>query len=373
MGGLDHFTIALYGETEYYIFISANLHSYIEVAQASGSAYDDNAGNANLISMVSGADTLIGDFTFRYTQTIANQQIDAVLTTADGCTVSFYMKGQIWGAQNRYMMHVAVIQPPRCYRCHTCGICGDFKSSGSQLQTCHGSTIPFTAGWGSSNAFAYDVNGNTWEQEYRDTHCVVPDGIQTTEAPKGPPEVPTPELPECFPDCFEDPCDPAIAAQVVTECEDAYDDAEECCDAIGGGVCDELLEDCKFDACVAAEGDANAIADAVEALFTDAVDMVCDIPDIGDDFDDDKLIEETMPPTTAYPTQEPTTAEPTTTSPTTASPTTSAPTTSSPTTNEPTQNPSASPTTPSTTHPGELICGDHISGRYNGEPVAFEV
>merc|ERR1719157_418913 len=101
------------------------------------------------------------------------------------------------------------------------------------------------------------------------------------------------------------------------------EDASECCDVIGGGVCDELLEDCKYDACVAAEGDADAIADAVSSLFTDAVEMVCDIPDIADEFLPEKLVEETMPPTTDYPTQEPTTSSPTTTDYPTQEPTTS--------------------------------------------------
>jgi len=77
--GLDHFTIALYGETEFYIFISANLHYYIEVEYASGSSYDDNAGNAHLKTLESGVDTPIdADFEFRFTQT-SSSRIDAVL------------------------------------------------------------------------------------------------------------------------------------------------------------------------------------------------------------------------------------------------------------------------------------------------------
>ena len=39
----------------------------------------------------------------------------------------------------------------------------------------------------------------------------------------------------------------------------------------------------------------------------------------------------------------------------------------------PTLNPSASPTTPAPTHPGELICGSHKTGDYNGEPITVEV
>ena len=39
----------------------------------------------------------------------------------------------------------------------------------------------------------------------------------------------------------------------------------------------------------------------------------------------------------------------------------------------PTAIPSSSPTTPAPTHPGELICGSHKTGDYNGEPITVQV
>jgi len=80
---------------------------------------------------------------------------------------------------------------------------------------------------------------------------------------------------------------------------------------------------------------------------------------------------------TRSPTEEPTTSptdEPTaspTKGPTTTIQPTREPTTSP--TDEPTGSPTNGPTTPSPTHPGELICGDRITGDYNGKPVEFEV
>merc|ERR1719244_2585353 len=40
---------------------------------------------------------------------------------------------------------------------------------------------------------------------------------------------------------------------------------------------------------------------------------------------------------------------------------------------QPSEDPTASPTTPSPTHPGELICGSHTTGAYNGEAMHVEV
>merc|ERR1712130_825135 len=42
-------------------------------------------------------------------------------------------------------------------------------------------------------------------------------------------------------------------------------------------------------------------------------------------------------------------------------------------TKQPTEDPTSSPTTPAPTHPGELVCGSHTTGDYNGEPVNVEV
>merc|ERR1719295_2129816 len=86
----------------------------------------------------------------------------------------------------------------------------------------------------------------------------------------------------------------------------------------------------------------------------------------------------TLEPTLS-PSEDPTTAPSSdpTTSPS-ADPTlepSSDPTTSpsSDPTTAPSEDPSASPTTPAPTHPDELICGDHITGDYNGETMNVEV
>ena len=182
--GLDYLTLQLvdFNGDVYYVFVSADLHSYINARDAVDTTYDNNADNPNLVKLDSGAGTRIGtQFTFTYTQSQSNR-IDALLKVDDGCILKFYMQGQVWG-RDRLMMHglsttssvydshfvftrfviAAVIQPPKCYRCHICGLCGDFKnpshdSSGKSgdMETCSGSTVGFTAGWGPENAFAYD-------------------------------------------------------------------------------------------------------------------------------------------------------------------------------------------------------------------------
>ena len=164
----------------------------------------------------------------------------------------------------RYTMHAAVIQPPSCYRCYSCGFCGDFKREGTgedweQMETCFGGTVPFQVGWSADN---------TWEVSFRD------EGTTTTAPPEGAEprtKSPTPAPVEYIPDPGDltvvDPCDHAIEADVVAACQQARDARSDCCD--------ELQANCNFDACVAAESDVSAIAQAVEKLLTNEVDLVC--------------------------------------------------------------------------------------------------
>ena len=109
--GLDYFTIELFDDfgAKYYLFISANLHSYISADDAVDTLYDSNANNPALNQISSGEDTQIGSkFSFKFTQS-SSSRIDARLSIVSSygpeCSLSFYMQGQVWGSQNRYMMH----------------------------------------------------------------------------------------------------------------------------------------------------------------------------------------------------------------------------------------------------------------------------
>jgi len=360
--GLDYFTFELFDEFggKFYLFISATLHAYISADDAVDTLYDNNINNPALVQIQDDVETQIGvKFTFWYKTSQSKKGSDEISARLDiasafgsDCSVEFSMQGQQWDDSTaRYMMHAVVITPPPCYRCFSCGICGDFKTADKEMESCFGSTITIVEGWDDDNAFAYDANGNTWEKGFRDANCAAPDPeptlnayiscvdspslntSTTTEEPKvtEPPEVYEPELPDDFE--FEDPCDPAIVAMVKGRCQTVRDTFADCCAAIES-VCDAMQSDCDYDACVSAEGDPANIEDAVDEIFGDAIDMICDIPGIDDSFDDENLIEKTMAPTTGSPT---------------------------------------SATTPAPTHPGELTCGSVTSGEYNGEPLQIEV
>ena len=161
------------------------------------------------------------------------------------------MTGQIYnGNLGRYVMHAVVLQPPACYQCFSCGLCGDFQRSigdlmaafGQQaLYTCHGGDVAFEPGWDGGNAFAYDRVGNTWEYEYRQQNCPVPrneEELEATESPgRGGSEVVV-FVPQ-HPDDFEwvDPCFDSIKDLVVIGCQRARDEMAECCHNIGGDFC----------------------------------------------------------------------------------------------------------------------------------------
>jgi len=339
VSGLQYLTFVLYddnGDT-LLLFMNADIQSFTKANSVTSTLYS-SYNTAALTTIVPNEITPMGSrFTLFFTQNGAS--IDASLSM-DGCMVSFWMQGQLTNEFDRYTSHAVVIQPPSCYRCHICGLCGDFQSSDEQMQSCYGFAMPYTDGYSADVAFAYDINGNTWQKDYRDEHCAVgeePDDINEYVS----------SVPENF--VYVDPCDADMAVVVRMACQEVRDFASECCELIGGTYCDEMQTACEIDVCAQINGNAEFIIDAVTALFIEPVELACQIPDVAEVFDEAQNVAVTPIPTA--PTSLPTTAP----------------------TNLPSTVPTVIPTTRSPTHPGELICGSQASGDYTGTAVHIEV
>lgn len=159
------------------------------------------------------------------------------------------MTGQIYDdITDRYIMHAVVIEPPSCYRCFSCGLCGDFKrpmvpevaafdgeGGHNALETCYGGEVPVTPGWIGDNVFAYDQNGCSWEMRFREANCPPLRG-QFDSAIDG--DARREYVLATAPDFqWDDPCDPEIADLVIIECQKARDLSKDCCDVVGGRYC----------------------------------------------------------------------------------------------------------------------------------------
>merc|ERR1719203_1590274 len=243
-------------------------------------------------------------------------------------------------------MHYVRVNPPDCYKCYTCGLLGDFQNY--DMATCDGGTVPY-----GGDLNAWDVNGWTWEKEYANEHCEV-GATTTTSAPGEPTTTKKPYVPPPDPTFPYDPCedhDSDLYKESLRLCHVgvAQSNVAECCRHIGGQYCDDLMQNCPFDACFNSQQNADMIAGEVEEVLVNTILTECD----------DLVVDEENYNSfaTAHPTKEPTdgltrrtTRSPTTSNPTTASPTTARPTTSRPTTSLPT---TASPTTsrPTTSRP----------------------
>ncbi len=103
------------------------------------------------------------------------------------CKLEFHMTGTHQPINNEWRMHSIIIEPPNCYKCTTCGLCGTFNIPDWTMPDCHGETFIYQSGtfWPT----AYDANGWTWEQTYIEEKCE----SVTPETPQEPPY--TPQLP----------------------------------------------------------------------------------------------------------------------------------------------------------------------------------
>ena len=148
------------------------------------------------------------------------------------------------------------------------------------MELCDGDVETIRPGWnGAVQTEAYDIFGLTYEYNFYNNRCGEDYDIYNNDEDLN----------------YVDPCDQNIAQDVIDKCAEIKANNEECCDdVIGGNVCDELEEDCQFDACVVATdngGTQQDITEAVEKLFNEAIGAVCAVPDVGNDVDPGNLLE----------------------------------------------------------------------------------
>eukprot|EP01083_Nonionella_stella_P048819 130317_1 len=320
--GLDYITLELYDDNgdQYLAWFSSSIHHWVLNGFGTMNSLFDAHDTATLNDLVSGATTNLGledKFKITYAQT-NDRRIDVYIEIGDFCSLQFYMYGQMNFVDGRYRMHYLQITPPFCYKCHSCGLCGDFKSESTGetiefLETCDGYSIGYRAGWSATIEEAYDCNALSWEKSVVD-NCTN-DETPTPPAPGSTPAPVVPYTPFIGDDfAYVPPCDPSIEAQVITACQSAVDADAVCCATIGGLFCDELQESCEVDACAASGTDASLIAGNVQEILSEPIALVCTIPDVGDQFDEETvlaLVTYAPTPPSLSPTQSPTTPAPT--------------------------------------------------------------
>ena len=162
--GVEYFTFELFDDDEqrFYLFFSSSFQKMINASLAVSTLYDDNRDSPFLYDIPAENETEIGErFSVYFMQTDGNR-LDAVIYVDDGCSIEFFMEGQVSRKKDgRWLMHLGLIYPPSCYKCFACGLCGDFKREKSgdgwqHLETCYGGTLPYKAGWGGDNYFAFE-------------------------------------------------------------------------------------------------------------------------------------------------------------------------------------------------------------------------
>jgi hypothetical protein len=299
---------------KYYVWINPAFQKYsISTSAANGMLYDSSA-----TSLVSGVQTSIGN-RFEITVTTSYRRVDVVLNIFE-CELSFYMSGSGVG-------HAIYITPPACYRCHTCGLCGNFIWPTTDTTNRYAHNLPLCTGgrrfyrhewlmWGTRYPEAHDANGWSWGVDYvaSTTTCARPEtnrrrlaaDVRRLQDDGGY----TVDIPADFNASYVDPCDDAIFAQTQTACQTARDRNTACCATVGSDKCDEFQTACEYDACVEVGSDASLIDATVLELFDEAIAVLCDIPDVGTLLDPANTVVVAGAEPTSEPTDEPT-AQPT--------------------------------------------------------------
>jgi len=294
VSGFDYMVLELFDDNnvQYNLFFSSAFHEY---AQSTNTDYDTVEG---LTTFNSGTTTTIGNrFSVHYIQNDV-KTITVTLTVDNHCKLHFTMIGQYdySSSLGRYTMHYVRVNPPDCYKCAICGLFGDFQ--GKEMQTCDGQGTVTYGGYTN----AWDTRGWTWETTYTNNHC----SVDSTPTPAEPYE---PEPDPTFPyDACSD-VDSAIRQLAEEKCVDARNrhDVNECCGEIGSVFCEDLMQNCAFDACFTSGEDENEIPTQVEEILVSPIISECGTLMI----DEDNYEEFVTKSPTDEPTPKPTTPVPT--------------------------------------------------------------
>ena len=128
--GLEYLVFNLFGQNDddlILLFFSSSFQSVVAGAEAMGPLYEDNVDSAAIIDLQADTENVISS-RFHLFYSWSGHTLRAILTIDGGCSLRWHVQGQIFDDDlDRYIMHSVVIEPPSCYRCFSCGLCGDFN------------------------------------------------------------------------------------------------------------------------------------------------------------------------------------------------------------------------------------------------------
>jgi len=294
---LDYVTLELFKNSygpyqkydKYYLWLSSHTQAYIDVMNSDDAIHRDNPAydyhkiDTDLVTIAANAYQAIGtDGRFEVKYTKSGQRIEVWLKIDGVQQVHFTMQG-MYNRDGRNRMHSLVIDVPTNYRCFICGLCGDFQrtrpgGSHDELITCKGGLETYQSGWSASNAFAYDLHGNTWGFEYVNEQCPLYELDTRANARRrliaDEDLIYTPDVGPDF--VYVSPCDASIEQQVITACQAARDASSVNCVIVGSEVCDTLQTNCELDACAMSGTDTGVIDANVQIAFTEELQFEVD-------------------------------------------------------------------------------------------------
>ena len=270
------------GAGKYYVYFSSALH-YIADASSTAVSTDYDiavANGANMATIVDRQTMTSGDrFQIEYYNLATNYKAYMKIVIDGKFQFTVYMQAQTYSEHSgRYAMHYVQMSVPSELKCFACGLCGDFNkySTGftvEEMEGCDGSDVSYRQGWSPTNQpEAYDTYGWTWEKHYTENVCTYNyDNTDNDQSQNGAVAI---DINPCKDERFE--------KEVETECQNQVAQASDCCDMIGNKFCDGLLDDCKYDSCIAADGNVDIISETVKRFVSDPIEALCTMQQYGE-------------------------------------------------------------------------------------------
>eukprot|EP01084_Bolivina_argentea_P140179 246519_1 len=272
---LHYITLELYDYNgdEYLVWFNGYIHEYVLNNNNISPLYDTAKNQASLNTLISGVQTNIGErFKILYKQ--INSKTISVDMIIDGvCELTFYMY------MSNSRIHKLVIKPPTCYKCHVCGLCGDFKtkptsSKWKRLESVTGQIVKYRTGCcGSKFKELYDKRGWGCEKKYVDS-------ILRRRRLQNINDSYSIDAGDNF--TYVHPCNESVDAKAIQQCQLARraNHTVHACQSVGDSFCDDLQETCAIDVCEASALNISSVENNVQELFVDIIDFIVNTTDI---------------------------------------------------------------------------------------------
>lgn len=130
VSGIDYLTIELFGPSNtFFVYFSSAIAAYARQSDSTYADYDATVADGGVTDLTSNVPTTVGGYFQLEYEEISSTQSYLTITIDFLHEINIYMVGQMNEVDGRRRMHYVYMTAASVYKCHMCGLCGNYKDT----------------------------------------------------------------------------------------------------------------------------------------------------------------------------------------------------------------------------------------------------